>query len=168
MKLTPVQSAIVAAAALAAAFAWLPGADPSPEASAPGLPPVAEMLALRHLAKGQLARDAAAGSRSLWQAAALSAALDALPPETPETPAAPGPPVSAEERLCRRVIVMIDCLLEDPARAAAVARFEAELLEAQNGTGGLRLPDVDPRQVQELLADARTRLTRWHWGTGHP
>src|SRR5262245_37262773 len=106
------------------------------EALAEGFP---ETPALRMLAKKLIALEAAAGRRSLVEAAALFRELNRLPPEAilvpPMNEAFPRsrlPGRTDEERLCRQVVVYASVALGDgpPGDAeAAVARLEAEFFE---------------------------------------
>src|ERR671930_1943242 len=100
-----------------------------------------ETVALRVVAKRLVARDAAAGRRSLAEAAALFDALNRLPPETtrlvpPDSPAHPLshlPGRTDAELLCLQVIAHAAPVQpgEPPAQArAAAARLEAEYLGA--------------------------------------
>jgi hypothetical protein len=115
---------------------------------------------LRPVAKDLVAREAAAGRRSLAEAAALFGALDRLPPAL--SPAAPAPPGGRpewdecrtdEERLCWRVIDRATELLEREAPAgapAAVARLAAEFRALRRG-GTIRLPELDTSSLNLLL-----------------
>jgi hypothetical protein len=119
-------------------------------------------VALRVLAKGQLALDVAARRRSLVEAAALFRELDRLPP-APARPAWLDPtlhiPADTEEgRLCRQVVAAVRAELgaEPDRAAAAVARLEAAFWEELRRHGEIRLPDPDSlTPVQQLLEQAR-------------
>jgi hypothetical protein len=134
---------------------------------------VPEVVGLRALAKGLLARAAAAGRRSLLEAASLFRELDRLPPE-PAPPAGFDPtlriPADTEAgRLCRQVVAAVRAELGDePERAAAaVARLEAEFFAELRARGSIRLPDPSPGEpVEELLRQARARLAEQQNGRG--
>jgi hypothetical protein len=130
-----------------------------------------EVVGLRALAKGLLARAAAAGRRSLFEAAALFRELDRLPPAS-AAPAGLDPalriPVDTEAgRLCRQVVAAVRAELGDePDRAeAAVARLEAEFFAELRARGSIRLPDPPPGEpVEELLRQARARAVEHQRG----
>ncbi len=137
-----------------------------PESMAEGFP---EAAALRVLAKRRLACEAAAGTRSLLEAAALFGELNRLPPETPpvrpdpDEPPAPLPGGTDEERLCQQVVRFARVELADrpPDEAqSAIARLEAEFWRERNRRGAIRLPappTVTP--VHEILEQARKAMT---------
>jgi hypothetical protein len=148
-KFLAVVLAVALAVALPVAFCRRP---PEPDPAAEPVigeavgDPAPEVVALRVVAKGLLAR-AAAGRRSLVDAAGLFRELDRLPP-------APAPPTgfdptlripadTDEGRLCRQVVAVGRAeLAADPDRAAeAVARLEEEFLQALRQRGAVRLPD---------------------------
>jgi hypothetical protein len=124
--------------------------------------------ALVGLAKGLVARDVAAGRRSLLEAAGLFRTLYRLAPELPP-PLGPGveppdwsrhlPAGTEEERLCLVVIGRVRWALGDPpdvARLEAVtARLEGEFWAARCEHGAIELPDVPPAAVESLLEQAR-------------
>jgi hypothetical protein len=130
--------------------------DPEPTAAPTA---TAEARALHLWAKLQLARDVAASRRNLMEAAALFGALERRPP-APLPVLEPDPAVPAAERLCVEVIDWVARQLsERPAeRMAAVARLEAELRQARDQPGGVRLPDPDAGQLEDLLDRTRARL----------
>jgi hypothetical protein len=120
-------------------------------------------------AKDQLARDAAAGRRSLVEAAALFRALDDRRPAAPAPPCADPtdlplrvPADTAAGRYCRQVVLYAHAILKNEApglAAAAVARLEAEFGAGVRVHGAIRLPDaaaVEP--VEELLRQARAAV----------
>jgi hypothetical protein len=172
---------LAAAVAGALALVYCP---PAPEPVAPdpvAAPPAAtwpDFLAAA-AAKDRLARDAAAGRRSLVEAAALFRALDgrrpaaALPP-----PADPAdrplriPAGTAAGRRCRQVALYAYVALwpQGPGEAAAaVARLEAEFFAEVRAHGELRLPDpaaLEP--VEELLRQARAWLAAQERRAAHP
>ncbi len=128
-----------------------------------------ETAALRSLAKRQLAREAAAGRRSLLEVAALFGELNRLPPETPvvapdpANPPAPLPGGTEEERLCQQVVAFVGVALADrpPGEIrSAVARLEAEFWREREERGAVRLPDpASLTPVRELLGQARQAMT---------
>jgi hypothetical protein len=160
--------AVALAVALPVAFCRQP---PGPDELLPpggAEPPAAEWpdLLAGHCARALLARDAAAGRRTLAEAAALFRELNRRPPTTvPPAYADPnGPPLTIprdteEARLCRQVILSAYYALRSvaPGRAdAAVARLEAEFFAERRAHGAVRLPDpatLEP--VEELLQQAR-------------
>jgi hypothetical protein len=140
---------------------------PETEALAEGFP---ETVVLRVAAKRQIAREVAAGRRSLVEAAALFGALNRLPPETARlslSDAYPSPlsaPAQTEdERLCRQVIEWVDYMLRtesDERAAAGVARLNEEFQENLRRHGTVRLPDPSALPpAQEILAWVRGALT---------
>jgi hypothetical protein len=161
--------AVALAVALPVAFCRRPPApDPAAEPVIGGAvgEAVPEVVALRVLAKGLLARDAAAGRRSLFEAAALFRALDRRPPE-PAQPTGFDPtlriPADTEEgRLCRQVLAAVRAeLAAEPDRAAAaVARLKAEFAQELRARGAVRLPDPSSLEsVEGLLRRARATLS---------
>jgi hypothetical protein len=127
-----------------------------------------EATILRIFAKRQLARETAAGRRSLVEAAALFRELNRLPPalQPAEGPFLTGR--TEEERLCRQVIGYVANLEHDRSEAAAdaaVARLEAELQEELERHGAVRLLDpADLPSAAELKEQARARMSeaeRW-------
>ena len=122
---------------------------------------VPDVVPPRVVAKGLLARDAAAGRRSLFEAAALFRELDRLPPE-PDPPPGFDPtlriPADTEEgRQCRQVVAVVRAELGDePDRAAAVARLEAEFFAELWAAGAVRLPaGAALESTDDLLRKAR-------------
>jgi hypothetical protein len=166
MNLAFVRWAVAGAAMLAAAVVWLSG--PPPDVLGAGSSAVSETRQLRQIAKSQLVREVAAGRRSLREAAALSAALDELSPKVAPPPAYPGAPLAVEERLCRRIIDMIEGRPDIADSATVVFRLERELRSALSQPGGLRLPEPDAIQVKVLMAQARHRLPEWRFGAHRP
>jgi len=160
--------AVALAIALPVAFCRrAPGPDQPPEPPGPEMAaPAADTVALRIVAKDQLAREVADGRRSLWVAAALFGELNRLPPE-PDRPAWINSSVSipadtAEGALCRQVIERVDTALHlEPDRAAAaVARLEAEFFAELRTRGAIRLPDpLSLESVEEILKRARASLS---------
>ncbi len=138
----------------------------APEELVDGFP---ETVALRSLAKRQLAREAAEGRRSLLEAAALFGELNRLPPETPPVrpdpaePPAPLPGGTEAERLCQQVVAFARVALADrpPAEAqAAVARLVAEFRAELGRHGAVRLPDPSClTPVHEILEQVRQATT---------
>jgi hypothetical protein len=168
MKLTPRKFlAITLAVALPVTF-WPhpPGGERLPGTTGvAGQQAARDTRHLRWVAKELIAREVADGRRSLVEAAALYGALNRLPPATRELVREDvgdsplhAPVRTDEERLCRQVVRWVQRLfLDTPEQARqAVARLEAELVEAQARPGGLRLPDparVEP--IEELLGRVR-------------
>jgi hypothetical protein len=152
-----------------------------PEPVEPVVPPRAAARAdgwpaavvLRAIAKDQLARDVAAGRRSLPEAAALFRELNRLPPVPTDSAdlseadlSMPIPGRTDEERYCQRVVTHVQAALHhDPDRAAAVvARLAAEFREELDRHGAIGLPDpaaLEP--VQGLLQRAGESLTEAQW-----
>jgi hypothetical protein len=160
--------AVALAVALPVAYCRHPSKPDAPSPPGEAAPPAAEGpdLLAGHRARARLARDAAAGRRTLAEAAALFRELNRRPPEVmAPAQAVPGdPPLTIpldteEGRLCRQVIVHAYHALheEAPGRAdAAVARLEAEFFAERRAHGTIRLPDpatLEP--VEELLQQAR-------------
>jgi hypothetical protein len=160
MKSSPVKSvAIALVPVLLAIFACWPESKP---AIAPvDLAGTAEIEArsLRTCVKLRLAHDVAAGRSTLRHAAALFGALNRLPP-APESVVELTPSTPAAEQLCREVIELVAFVLaEEPTRrAAAIAELEAEMRQARNQPGGVRLAEPSAELVGELLTHARDRL----------
>jgi hypothetical protein len=163
MNVSPRPGTVLALAGAAAiAFALrLPTPDygPVPESAA-----VAEEWygprEVRILAKHVVAREAAAGTRSLVEAAALFRELDRLPPAAPDPSSVP--PYrgwrSEEERLCRQVMAFARQVLHDdpPARDRAEARLAGQLQEELRNPGAIRRPDpAELEPLAELLERAR-------------
>jgi hypothetical protein len=130
-----------------------------------------ETVTLRLVAKRLIAREAAAGWRSLVEAAALFDVLNRLPPETtrlvrPDNPTHPLPHLPGRtdaEVLCLQVIAHAG--VEQPgepadqARAAA-ARLEAVYLAELRERGAIQLPDAAGLMpAAELLEWARAAMT---------
>jgi hypothetical protein len=143
----------------------LPPGEAAPPA--PAWPDVPDALVARSL----LARDAAAGRRTLLEAAALFRELNRRPPVVmPPAYADPnGPPLTIpldteEARLCRQVILHAYYALRSvaPGRAdAAVARLEAEFFAERRAHGAIRLPDpASLEPVEELLQQARAWIAQ--------
>jgi hypothetical protein len=123
--------------------------------------PVPEVVILRKLAKGHIARETAAGARPLVRAAALFRELNRYPPAVVplDHPSLRGR--TEEERLCRQVILFVTNWDDDePEVVAAASRLEAELQEELCRHGTVQLPDPAglPSAV-ELLEQARARMT---------
>jgi hypothetical protein len=131
--------------------------------------PPPEAAALRMLAKRHIARDVAAGRRSLVEAAALFRALnspaqaDALSRDDPHPWALTAPARTDDERLCRQVVEWVGALrlTESPEyAAAAVARVNAEYREELRQHGAIRLPDpAGLPTAEELLEKVRATMT---------
>jgi hypothetical protein len=160
--------AVTLVVALPVAFCRRPPESDSLPPLGEAEPPAAAWpdLLAGHCARARLARDAAAGRRTLAEAAALFRELNRRPPATaPPADADPnGPPLTIpldteEGRLCRQVILSAYYALrsEAPGRAdAAVARLEAEFFAERRAHGALRLPDpVMLEPVEEVLKQAR-------------
>jgi hypothetical protein len=156
--------AVALAMALPIAFCRrTPGPDGPPEPPSPELAaPAPDIVTLRLVVKGQLAREVADGRRTLWAAAALFRELNRLPPERGQPPEIVTPvhiPMDTEAGwLCRQVAEHVSVALQkEPERAAAaVARLEAEFFAELRAHGAIRLPDpatLEP--VEELLQQAR-------------
>jgi hypothetical protein len=128
-----------------------------------------EMLALRPLAKQLIAREAAAGRRSLFEAAALFRELNRFTPALDVPLLGPYdsrihlPRETDDEVLCCQVASYVLVALKDRPLGeadAAVARLETEFWEAKLADGVIRLPDrtaLPP--ARELLEQARAALT---------
>jgi hypothetical protein len=150
-----------------------PGAG-SGEAARPG--EQFEAVDVRSAARAQLAREAAAGQRTLLEAAALYRELNRLPPTTaapryvdPRDPLADLPLATEEALLCRQVILYADTVLREERRdreaEAAVARLEAEFFAELRAHGSIRLPAPPPGEpVEELLRQARARAVEQQRG----
>jgi hypothetical protein len=151
-------------AVLVVAILVLPDPDLCPN---PAATRDAEAAAVRVTAKFELARDVAAGRRTLTEAAALVAALNRQAPE-PKSVAAAELALTREERPYREVIDwVVVALATNPAeQAAALDRLETELRQLRPGEGPL--PEPDPAAVDELLARARERLTGVGAWTANP
>jgi hypothetical protein len=173
MKLSPRQFQIAAlAGCLILVFCW-----PTSEPEAPAAAEVPEeqtrsTILLRHLAKVFVARETAGGSRSLLEAAALFGELNRIPPASPELDGDPTDDEPRDEgvRLCREVITWVGMggsyeVLVTGQTEAAVARLEAELRDAINDEGKIKLPDPSTlvpatellRQAQAWFAEQPTR-----------
>jgi hypothetical protein len=136
----------------------------------------AEAVDLRNLARAQLAREAAAGRRTLLAAAALYRELNRRPPQAapprlvdPHGPLADLPLGTEEALLCRQVIIYADTALRGEGRdreaAAAVARLAAAFFAELRARGTIRLPAPPPGEpVEELLRQARARLAEQQRG----
>jgi hypothetical protein len=145
---TRVAPLALAVAALVIMFGLPPSEPPPGPPADPGrctelvFPGVSAEDELRLLvAKQVVARDAADGRRALVEAAGLFRDLDRLSPD------------AAAEPLCWRVIAYARGMTDGPpGLEPAVARLEAELEQARQAPGGLRLPAPTPRPVMvELL-----------------
>jgi hypothetical protein len=132
------------------------------EPPAPAWPDLLDATVARSL----IARDAAAGRRTLLEAAALFRELNQLPPAVsapahadPNSPPLTIPRDTEEARLCRQVILYAHFALRSvaPGREdAAVARLEAEFFAELRAHGAVRLPDPSALEpVEELLQQAR-------------
>jgi hypothetical protein len=122
--------------------------------------PLSEVWPLRILAKRHIAREAAAGTRSLVQAATLFRKLNRHPPAVvpADHPSLTGR--TEDERLCWQVIGYVTNEEDWPEAATAAARLEAELQEELRRHGAVRLPDpAGLPSVPELLEQTRARLT---------
>jgi hypothetical protein len=125
------------------------------------------MMRLRILAKQLVAADAAAGRRSLVEAAALFAALDDLPPAVVVVddpwhagqvlPHLPGR--TAAERRCVQVMAYalgLDYGEPSWSARAAVVRLEAEYRRELANPAPLQLPGpVSRATVEDILAQVR-------------
>jgi hypothetical protein len=129
---------------------------------------------LRLVAKGLIARDVAAGRRSLVEAAALFRELDRLPPASIELArldevdaSLPIPGQTEEERLCRHVLAYVRAALAggEPDRAeAALTRLADEFFAERRVRGAIQLPAPDSGEsVREVLARAREAFERSRW-----
>src|SRR5262249_9606431 len=128
-----------------------------------------DTIVLRQLAKNFVAREVAAGRRSLVEAAGLFEALNRLPPAPPPLPPYPNPralllPGRTEaERLCPQAVVYLKVVLADgpPGELQAVlARLEAEFREELHRHGEIRLPDPSSLPpAQDVLEQVRKSLT---------
>jgi hypothetical protein len=114
------------------------------------------------MAMSEVAGDAAAGRRSLAEAAALFGELGRLEP--PATDLARVSPYDSlpthEERLCRQVIAWVDyhMFLSGLPAGVVVSRLEAELRQLKEH-GPIRLPDAATRgSIEDLLGHARDRF----------
>jgi hypothetical protein len=165
MKVSPIQCAVLAlAGAVALTCALRP---PAPEdGPLPDSVTVGEEWygpwEVRILAKQLVAQEAAAGARSLVEAAALFRELDRLPPACSNhfLPPRIDRVRTEEERLCRQVVFWVGDRLAPEAPAGAVARLDAELRTELQRPNGPRLPDpATLESVESLLARTRASLT---------
>jgi hypothetical protein len=120
------------------------------------------VMTLRVMAKRHIAREAAAGTRSLVQAAALFRILNRHPPALLVRVRLSGPAHSEEEELCWQVIRRYVTSQESdwPEVAAAVARLEAELQEELRRHGAVQLPDpAGLPSAEQLLEEAQATMT---------
>jgi hypothetical protein len=148
-------------------------AAPPPEAlptwpEGPQLEALPDTVYLRFYAKGQIARDAAAGRRSLFEAAALFRELNRLPPALPELSYSDRFDTTLvvhndEERLCRQVIWWVGATITRdgfPERVEATQRLLKDVLRAEiQKSGTIRLPEpatLEP--AGELLERCRDML----------
>jgi hypothetical protein len=127
----------------------------------------ADIVSLRLVAKGQIARQVIEGRHSLVEAAALFRELNRLSPTVPDWIPGDGyqfalrtPAGNDEERLCRQVVEWVDSALRIGGSAAsaeeAVARLEAEFRAAPRAHGVIRLPAASAlTPIPELLVEAR-------------
>jgi hypothetical protein len=116
-------------------------------------------------ARGLLAREVAAGRRSLREAAGLVRDLRRRYAGLPRPPLEARdwsrhlPAVTNEERLCLEVMWCVQIALwnqPDVARVEAVTtRLEGEFWAARCPHGAIELPDVPPAAVEALLEQAR-------------
>jgi hypothetical protein len=170
MKLTPAKLSVVPVAVVLTALLVcrppLPDLPPEPPVSAALAEAAPDVVALRLVAKLQIAREVADGRRTLWEAAALFRELNRLPPEPAKPTHVVSPvhiPVDTEEGwLCRQVVESVRvALYQEPDRAAAVvARLEAEFFAELRRRGTVRLPEASSLEpVRELLQRTRTGLT---------
>jgi hypothetical protein len=142
-----------------------PPPDPNPVCQVVDQPDWAEVevMVLRTFAKRHIAQEAAAGRRSLVEAAALFGQLNRLPPvgRLPDYPHLSGD--TEEERLCRQVIVFVTRSGPDwnsESVRATAARLEVELRQELARDGIVRLPDpAGLPAAADLLEEARARLT---------
>ena len=159
------------AAAVAAVFAPC-GSGPGESCTEPTIvtvvQPPPESAVLRTLARRRIARDAAAGRRSLVEAAALFHVLNLsgdVPARFPDDHpwALASSCHTDEERLCRQVVQWVDTLQRLEPRdsdAAAVARLNAEFQEELRRHGAIRLPDLTGSPTAgELLETFRATMT---------
>jgi hypothetical protein len=122
-----------------------------------------EVVVLRIFAKRHIAREAAAGRRSLVEAAALYGELNRLPPagRLVNSPYLSGN--TEAEWLCRQVIAFATRSgpdWESESTRATRARLEAELQREVAHDGTVRLPDPAAMPAAaDLLEEARARLT---------
>jgi hypothetical protein len=173
VKLLPLKIMVLAFASASACAVTCKGpggqvAPSPPEARTQAGDSSADQIAairLRSAAKFQLAREVAAGRRTLEEAAALFCELDRLPP-------AAGPAVAdlfnvdvpvaartAAERACRQVINFVSVAVPGEAGAAAEARLVAHYRAEVARRGTVRLPDPAAlTPVRELLDQARAAL----------
>jgi hypothetical protein len=173
--------AVLLAACPAVVFVRCPAGPDEPPAVAEGAArsnELAEAVDLRSLAREQLALEAAAGRRTLLEAAALYRELNRLPPRAalpwyvaPRDPLADLPLETEEALLCRQVVLYAGATLRDEGRdreaEAAVARLAAAFFAELRSRGTIRLPDPPPGEpVEELLRQARARLAEQQRGRG--
>jgi hypothetical protein len=148
--------------------------DPPAEPAAAAWP---DRLAV-YVAKDRMARDAAAGRRSLAEAAALFGALDAArgavaaPPADLGSPPLRIPADTEAGRLCRQVVLCADAALRFDGAGVAdevVARLEAEYFAAVRADGVFRLPDpASLEPVEEIMRQARAWIAAQERRTGRP
>jgi hypothetical protein len=135
----------------------------SPWAEAPGGPSTSVLEFV--YARNRLARDVAAGRRSLRQAAGLVRDLRRRYPGMPRLSLEARdwsrhlPAGTEEERLYLEVIWCVRVVDGDPPDAARLeavtARLEGEFWEARCAHGAIELPEVPPAAVEALLEQAR-------------
>jgi hypothetical protein len=121
--------------------------------------PFPEVVLLRNLAKGLVAREVVAGKWTLWEAAALYGSLDRLPPAMGiplglDDPKVAIPMRTEDERLCWQVARRVLGLrgLSDEQAKAAVARLVAEF-DAEMAQGPISLPDPAALESAESLIE---------------
>jgi hypothetical protein len=165
-RYTPLAAAFATTAALILARGLPEPPALDPDIAAVDEPAQPEEYYLRIVAKGQIARDVAAGKRSLVEAATLFAALNRLPPAAtnlavvvPYAADLSLPCATNEDRLCVQVALWVRGTFEPGQRgqaAAVLARLADEYRQAVRGTGTVRLPPPESLEpVEELLDRAR-------------
>ena len=159
-RLTRHAPAVVAAISLGLALApWPTGTAVEPAVDVPIQQPMPAVIVARLTAKRQLAREVAAGTRSLFETAALFAALNQLPPALPEASPmhtndlVPLPTRTPEERLCWQVASWVNGLDTDRRRgpSPAVLRLAEEVRSELRAHGTLRLPELRPGELAAVL-----------------
>src|SRR5262245_54746629 len=169
MKLTP-EKGLIGLVVIALLLTFWPERSELKPGQSPvvtGMDAPPDTVLLRILAKRQIALDVANGRRLLVEAAVLFRELNRLSPAATDLTLADrylsalrAPVGSDEERLCRQVVVGVDCVMQKEGTLAwaeeAVARLEAEFRAAPRTHGVIQLPDASAlTPVQELLNAAR-------------
>jgi hypothetical protein len=165
MKPICVNSVVVGVVGLALVVTFRPAPAP-PEADRPAIVVTAsamvpELVRLRIAAKDRLAREVAAGTRSLLDAAALFRELNRLPPTVgdPAPDAGVDAPISIpgrtdDERRCQEVLLYVHAAFNHGSERdlEPVKRVAAEFFRILHDEGGIRLPDPPSAEtVRDVL-----------------